>query len=751
MQVRFDGFLLDTDKHELWKGDARISVEPQVFALIVHLVTERHRVVSKDELIEVVWEGRFISDSAVSSRIKSARKALGDDGRTQHYIKTLHGTGFRFVADIEAETQTEAASVHPATASEASGAARSISGGHALNAGMWLKPVWLGLLVSVFLVAGLMVWNATLRPRDEGARPSTHEVIGPPSIAVLPFDDFSQAGDQGYFADGIAEEILNVLAQVDGLHVTSRTSAFAFKGKGASIVEIANALGVNHVLEGSVRKSGSILRITAQLIDARSDRHVWSHAYERAYSAENIFAVQEDISRAIALELLGRIDSSIADDALQTASTEAYDAYLRGRSRIKVRTARSIMDGIADLNRAVTLDPGFASAHAALVEAFVLAANYAGLSAEDAGAFAAPHTDRALSLAPDAPEILAMKGRALTFFDGRYNEAIGYFQRAIAANPNFASAYRFLGLAQSNLLHIDAAKTSFETARRLDPLSPVILANLFRTYWDKDDLAAMLAVGEESLRHNADNVFSRRIMGDGLRESGNYAAAHRLFKDNEALFGASRNQLALLYHQIGRDDLAAPYAGGYLKAVAALLKGEQARAAEMARGGSGIYDVAVLRWAGETDAAYRMAKADIANRNLLSPEAQIAARDQTYDIYYADLLSQKGDAAAHNIRTKIGARFADKQPKDFVLRDSLYAGALWNMLNNDGAAALAWLDALIDAGHVWPEIAIEPLFRPIRGTDNFQTRVKLLKANAARFRAAIDVQLADPDDAWILQ
>ncbi len=100
MQVTFDNILIDTDKHELWKGDERISVEPQVFALISHLIKERHRVVSKDELIEVIWEGRFISDSAVSSRIKSARKALGDDGRTQQYIKTLHGTGFRFIATI---------------------------------------------------------------------------------------------------------------------------------------------------------------------------------------------------------------------------------------------------------------------------------------------------------------------------------------------------------------------------------------------------------------------------------------------------------------------------------------------------------------------------------------------------------------------------------------------------------------------------------------------------------------------------
>ncbi len=758
MQYLFENFVLDVKKHELRRDGGLVAVEPQVFALLIHLIEQRERVVSKDELIEAIWDGRFVSDSVVSSRIKSARKALGDDGRTQQYIKTTHGTGFRFIALVKTETPNTDASPQPADVSETTTAIAA----DAPPTQKLPKPAMLGLIAAAIALIALFVWNmrtpagdaetqttASVQSDGADAQSSAIENSEPASIAVLPFDDFSQAGDQEYFADGIAEELLNVLAQVEGLRVTSRTSSFAFKGRGASTGEIAEALSVSHILEGSVRKAGETLRITAQLIDARSDQHVWSQTYDRALTAENLFAVQDEISRAIVAELQGRIDFPVANSALQTASTEAYDAYLRGRGLIATRTETSINEGITALNRAAELDPNFAPAQSALVEAYVLAFSYAGLTNDEAGALAAPHAERALVLAPDAPETLAAKGRALTVFEHDEIGSIDYFTRAIAANPNFADAHRFLGLAQSNLLLLDDAKASFETARRLDPLSAVIYANLFRVYWDKDDLDAMVALGELNMRLNATSVFARRIMGGASRESGDYAAAHRLFKDNEGLNGGSRQQLGILYHHIGRDDLAAPYTDAYLKALAALRDGDNPRAAELVHGDYVLEEVAILRWAGMRGAAFALIKNDIVRRNLLSPDAQIAARDQTFDIYYTDILSENNDPAAETFRAKLGARFDDKAPADFRLRDSLYAGALWQMLNGRETAALLWLDALIEAGHVWPEIVFEPLFDPVRETADFQTRAARLEANAARHRAAIETQLADPDDGWV--
>ena len=782
MRYVFENFVLDVEKHELRRDGNLVAVEPQVFALLIHLIEQRERVVSKDELIEAIWEGRFVSDSVVSSRIKSARKALGDDGRTQQFIKTLHGTGFRFIASVKESLESNSTGDQQAVIEDITPIPRNDEvsprplPAESLEPGLGENTSWTDKLInpvplSLLAVASIALFALTLWMVNDSSDNAERELTADnsvsslsrsdgnitqnptatsASIAVLPFDDFSQEGDQEYFADGISEELLNVLAQIEGLRVTSRTSAFAFKGREASVGEIAEALGVSHVLEGSVRKVGTTLRITAQLIDARSDQHVWSQTYDRALTAENLFAVQDEISQAIVAELQGRIDLPATNSALQTDSTEAYDAYLRGRSLIARRTADSVNDGIAELIRAASLDPDFAPAQSTLAEAYVLAFSYTGLSNEDAGALAAPHAERALVLAPEASEALAAKGRVLSVFEGNDAAAIVFFERAIAANPNFADAHRFLGLAQSSLLHIDDAKVSFETAQRLDPLAPVIFANLFRTNWDMGDLDAMLALGQENSRLNPDSIFSRRIMGGALRESGNYAAAHRLFKDNEALFGASRSQLAGLYYQIGRDDLAAPHADAYLKALFALRGGDNMVAAALVSGGNKLHEISILRWAGKTDTAYGLIKEDIARRNLLSGETQTAARDQTFDVYYTEILKAKNDPAAQTYRARLSARFDDHSPTDFILRDSFYAGAMWNMLNDDATTALEWLDALIDAGYVAPDIAIEPLFDSIRDTQGFKERLSRLEENAARHRAAIETQLASPDEGWII-
>ena len=785
MRYLFEDFVLDVEKHELRRSGELIAVEPQVFALLTHLIGQRERVVSKEELIEAIWEGRFVSDSVVSSRIKSARKALGDDGRAQQFIKTHHGTGFRFIVDAtEDHSRDEPDAAAPPDDSQSRQVAPPPAADEAAEQKVepagprpgdstetWAKasPSPFLVFAAVAVVAALFLMTRYLSGPDEGAAEnSTHadvtETIEPPagataapaaspvgqaSIAVLPFDDFSQAGDQEYFADGISEELLNLLAQVDGLRVTSRTSSFAFKGRDASAAEIATALGVNHILEGSVRKAGSTLRITAQLIDARNDLHVWSQTYDRALTAENIFAVQDEISAAIVDELQGRIDLPASNSALQTDSTEAYDAYLRGRSLIALRTEDSVNEGIAMLNRAVDIDPDFVPARTSLLDAYVLAYTYAGLSHDEAAALAAPHVERALELAPDTPVTLAARGRELAIFDSDDMAAIDYLNRAIAANPNFASAHRLLGLSHSSLAHIDDAKVAFETAQRLNPLSPVIFANLFRTNWDKGDIDKMLALGEENARLNPDSIFARRVLGGAIRESGNYAAAHRLFKDNEAEFGASRNQLAVLYYLVGLDDLADAYGAGYISAMVALKKGDKERAASFSENRYESEEAAILRWVGDIDRAYEVVLEDIGMRHFLSDETQVAVRYQTFDIFYMLILEEKNDPGAAAFRTRLSAWYDGKTPEDFRTRESFYGAAVWSMVNDNPDKALVWLDALIASGHTRPDIQFEPLFDSVRDREDFQLRFAQLEANAERHRDEIELQLSYPNPDWI--
>ncbi|MEM9898224.1 MAG: winged helix-turn-helix domain-containing protein, partial [Pseudomonadota bacterium] len=564
-----------------------------MFALLVYLVQNRERVVSRDELIDEIWGGRYVSDSVVSSRIKSARKVLGDDGRTQSFIKTIHGTGFRFVANVQ-EIDDQPRLRNDQTSEQEAGLGLTVpTEAPPETNSTQITPRHLALL-GLFVVAGVAalqflftsirapigplqpVTSISSEPAPGDVRPSPK--MGDESIAVLPFEDFSEEGDQSYFADGVAEELLNTLGQVQGLKVTSRTSSFSFRGSEESAGRIAEKLGVRHLLEGSVRKAGETLRITAQLVDAQEDRHVWSDTYERALSAENLFDVQDEIARAISTALQREIVQLQASSHLQTGSIDAYDAYLLGRSLIAQRTAASITKGIEQLNKAVALDPDFAPAHSSLVDAYVLAYTYAGVALENAARPARAHGAMAITLAPKAPEALAAKGRIASIFDGNEVEAISYLERAIDANPNYSAAHRLLGLSHSSLSHVDAAKASFERAQRLDPIAPVIYANLYRTNWDLGDLDTMRALGEENMRLNPDNVFARRVLGGSLRESGQYAAAHRLFKENDGRFNASQDQLSRLYYLIGQADLAAQYEDSFIRAQIALGAGNKQEA-----------------------------------------------------------------------------------------------------------------------------------------------------------------------------
>ena len=387
---------------------------------------------------------------------------------------------------------------------------------------IWGAAVFAGLVVLAFGFFVLRSGGENGADNPVEASRSGAPAFEDNSIAVLPFADMSAAGDQEYFGDGIAEELLNVLARVEGLRVASRTSSFSFKTREASIGEIATALNVKHVLEGSIRKAGENLRITAQLIDASTDEHIWSETFDRPLTAENIFAIQDEISQAIAEELKGRFIPASAALSGRTNSTEAYDAYLRGHALIAQRTSKSINDGLAELNRAATLDPDFVLAHTALVEAYILANTYADLPSEQAIARATPHADRAMVLAPGLAESLAAYGWLLDEAQD-YDGAIDYYERAIAANPNDAEIWRRLGLSNRTLDRFDKARDAFEKAYQLDPLSPIILANWSIALANQGELAASGVIARDAVRLAPDNVVLRAGLADALWYEADFA------------------------------------------------------------------------------------------------------------------------------------------------------------------------------------------------------------------------------------
>ena len=298
------------------------------------------------------------------------------------------------------------------------------------------------------------------------------------SIAVLPFVNMSSDPEQEFFSDGISEELLNMLAQIPGLRVAARTSSFQFKGTNQDIAKIADTLNVAHILEGSVRKSGTKLRITAQLIKADDGFHLWSHSYDR--ELDDIFAVQDEIATAIsdALKVKLALDTAsgtaLRPAVITAANTQAYEAYLRGRRLIHRRGRESLEDAVRHLERALRLDERFAPAHAHLGIATSLLLespqSYGTLSLEEVQRRATPHFERALELEPNLAE--AHGGLALlTLNSGDLASAIEYAHRALELNPSYIDAMNWLYLALASLGEYQEQEAVFEQIFSVDPLS----------------------------------------------------------------------------------------------------------------------------------------------------------------------------------------------------------------------------------------------------------------------------------------
>jgi TolB-like protein len=302
----FSDFVLDTGRREMRRGENQIPLEPQVFDLLEFLIRARDRVVSRDELLDTIWRGRTVSDATLSSRVNAARTAVGDNGEAQRLIRTLPRKGIRFVGEVREAPDLLSAAPFP-------------------------EPTHL------------------TEPEQ-------------PSIAVLPFTNMSDDPEQDFFADGIAEDIITALSRCSGLFVIARNSSFLYKGKPIDIREVGHELGVAYVLEGSVRRDGNRLRITGQLIDAVSGRHLWADRYDGELG--DVFDLQDRITESVvaAIEPTVQFAEVVRQKSSKPSRLDAYDLLLRAYGLEHQFTAESTAAALACLDQALAIDPAYAPA-----------------------------------------------------------------------------------------------------------------------------------------------------------------------------------------------------------------------------------------------------------------------------------------------------------------------------------------------------------------------------------------------------
>jgi adenylate cyclase len=329
------------------------------------------------------------------------------------------------------------------------------------------------------------------QPQKVATQETSSTVSSEKSVAVLPFVNMSDDQQNEYFSDGISEELLNVLVRVKGLRVPSRTSSFSFKGSTLKLAEIGQELQVDHILEGSVRKSGDRIRVTAQLVEVNTDTHLWSETYTRELN--DIFAVQDEIAQAIvsALKVTLTVNDQTSIQSRPTTNVDAYNKYLLGRHLWNKRSSESILASTEPLSEAVAMDPGFGQAWAALADAYVLIPEYAVGAQAEYIPLAHAAIDKALAINPDSAGALTTSAYIKFMYDYDREGAHADFKKAIEIDPNYATAHQWYGELLAVEGQLDAALDELRLARRADPLAAIMPQDMgwFLLYSDRKEEA----------------------------------------------------------------------------------------------------------------------------------------------------------------------------------------------------------------------------------------------------------------------
>jgi TolB-like protein len=429
MIYRFGPFELDVARVELRADGEPRPVEPQVFALLAFLVEHRERMVSRDEILEKVWDGRVVSDSALASRIKSARKALGDDGTAQRFIRTVHGQGFRFVAAVRAERDGPGVVGVPDITPAEPGAAAS---------------------------AGAQ------------AEPSSR-----PSIAVLPFQPVGDVGRFVAIGEALPHELITELARLRWLFVTARGSSFRLQGANADMTEVGRLLGVNYGLSGTVEVTGRQLVVTVELADTRNGGLVWAERY--ASTVDDVHAVRAEIRSKIltALEIQIPLHEASQARLVVTENLDAWSAYHLGLQHV-YRFNRKDNAAAAELfTRAVAMDPGFARAHAGLSFVHFQSA-FMHQTDDVAGeiSLARSCAQRGLDLDPLDPFVNFTMGRSF-WLEGDLERGLAWLERATSLSPNYAQGIYAQAWTESLAGSALEGRRHADLAMRLSPLDPL--------------------------------------------------------------------------------------------------------------------------------------------------------------------------------------------------------------------------------------------------------------------------------------
>jgi TolB-like protein/DNA-binding winged helix-turn-helix (wHTH) protein len=447
----FDAFRIDVRRHQLLRHGEVVAIKPKALETLLVLVEHHGRLVSKDALMSWLWPDTAVEEANLTQNVFVARKALGEAPGEQRFIATVARQGYRFVADVAEVLETEAPATMPTRAAIDDRGPRSWRGVAAIAAGL------VGLLLSA-----LVLWNRA---------PASDTIAPIRAMAVLPFRNLSSDAEQAYFVDGMTDAVIADLASVSALRVASHQSVRRYAASALPLADIARQLRVDAIVEGSVSRAGRRIRLTVQVIDARTDQHLWAATYDR--ELDDVLTLQAEVAGAVA----GAVRAIVSEPeraalaARRTVDPEAYDAYLRGRYFFAQRSEVALRRSIEHYRRAIDRDPSFAPAHAGLALAYVPMGFFGFIPAAEGSRHLRAAAERARQLDPTLVDADVALAAATVVYDWDWPAAERAYGRILERRPDHAQARLWYGFMLGQIGRLDKALVEREQALAAEPLS----------------------------------------------------------------------------------------------------------------------------------------------------------------------------------------------------------------------------------------------------------------------------------------
>jgi TolB-like protein/DNA-binding winged helix-turn-helix (wHTH) protein/Flp pilus assembly protein TadD len=538
----FGPFSVNASKKLLWRDGEPVPLAPKVLDTLLVLIASRDRVVSKDELLERVWDGASVEEGGLARNISVLRKALGEKPDDHTYIVTAPGKGYRFVADVQE--------------SAVSGARPDelvLEGPRAMpgrRPRLWLWLVSGGLAA---LAAGVLLYSLRPAPAVVAGRSAIA------TLAVLPLDNLSGDPEQEYFADGMTEALIGNLARIRALRVVSRTSVMRFKGAKRPLSEIARALNVDAIIEGSVQRSGDRVQVSVQLIHAATDTHLWAREYERDLT--DILKLQGEVARAIAGEIQVRITAEERAGLTSAGAINpgAYQEYLLGQHYLWRLTEEDLTRAIEHFDRAIALDADYAAAHAGLSHAWWWRGVWGAKTPKQVKAPSRAAALRALELDPQLAEAHVSTGRIKFSYDWDWAGAEKDFGRALEIDPNNLDAHFFHAMLCMALGRFSESLAHIEKAEQLDPLSATVQSGFGRILYRARRFDGAILHLNQAIDLEPQTPGNYHRLADVYEEMGRYDEALALQEKEDKVLGRSPGagpDIARIYARMGRRDKA---------------------------------------------------------------------------------------------------------------------------------------------------------------------------------------------------